>query len=85
MLDFHLDELIGEVVSLDESDYMYGIGRLRLRILAVTLVRTDPGWAHVIGVFVDYRGNEHGLRDILVRVEALQSHRWRASPTRVRE
>lgn len=74
MLDLHLDDLLGEVVSLRERDYMYGIGTLRLRVLRVGLLRTEPGWAIMVGAFVDFRGDEHGLREVTVRVEALASH-----------
>lgn len=74
MMEFHLDDLLGDVIALDERDYLYGMGTLRLRPLRVTLSRADPGWAKVVGVFIDFRGGEHGVREALVRVEALTAH-----------
>jgi hypothetical protein len=74
MMEFHLDELLGEVVTFEEREYAYGIGKLRLRLLRVGLSRSDPGWATVVGAFVDFRGIEHDIRQVSVRVEALAAH-----------
>lgn len=74
MMEFHLDDLLNDVIALNERDYMYGRGTLRLRLLSVTLSRADPGWAKVVGLFIDFRGDEHGVREALVRVEALTAH-----------
>jgi hypothetical protein len=66
-----LDQLIGRVVALDENDYMYGIGLLRLRLWRVTPMRSEPGWALVVGSVVDFRGVEHAEREVVVRLGAL--------------
>lgn len=72
MHDPRLDHLIGTVVVIDDNDYMYGVGTLRLRLRRITLLRSEPGWALVAGVAVDFRGTEHDARDVTVRVRALQ-------------
>ncbi len=56
---------------LDEDDYMYGIGPLRLRVAAVAPSRVEPGWALVSGVPLDFRGVEREPREVLVRMKAL--------------
>jgi len=42
-----------------------------LRLERVTLMRSEPGWALVAGTVVDFRGDEHAEREVMVRVGAL--------------
>jgi hypothetical protein len=66
-----LSTVVGSVVHLDDGDYKYGIGRMRIRVGQVTPMRSEPGWAMVTGVQLDFRGAEIARREILVRAEAL--------------
>ncbi|HEY2791034.1 MAG TPA: hypothetical protein VGJ28_01680 [Micromonosporaceae bacterium] len=68
-----VDVLVGKVIVIHENDYRYGLGTLRLRPERISGVRSEPGWALVTGVVVDFRGIEHAPREVLVRVGALQA------------
>jgi len=73
MNDLELDVLLGKVVIVDENDYMYGMGPLRLRLERITLLRSEPGWALVAGLMVDFRGDHHQSREVMVRIGALSA------------
>jgi hypothetical protein len=67
------DPIAGTVITLDENDYMYGRGKLRLRVGHVTALRSEPGWALVAGVQIDHRGKDRQYRDVVVRIRALRA------------
>jgi hypothetical protein len=68
----------GEVVYIDERDYLYGVGRLSLR---VTVVDPDgsyrPGaeWLQLTGVQLRRDGSDGPQRSVMVRVAALRKRR----------
>lgn len=64
----------GFIAEFAEDEYLYGIGILRLRIIRVTLLRSDPGWALVDGIHIDHRGDPHERRNVLVTVAALRRY-----------
>src|SRR4051794_21479949 len=73
MSDSEFQRFVGAEVVLDENDYMYGLGALRLRVARVTAMRSEPGWALVAGTRIDYRDVECGQREVVVRLTALQA------------
>ena len=58
-----------------EADYMYGAGRLTLRIDRVDhvhpVVHDHDVWLHVNGIELDYRGVDVGRRSALIRRRCL--------------
>ena len=69
----------GEIVTVGEADYCYGVGPLRLRITEppVDLDRPGPEWVELTGREIRYdRGEpvDGRLRTALVRVTALRAH-----------
>ena len=71
MHDADLDWLIGRVVVIEENDYIYGVGPLRLCLWRVTPLRSEPGWALVAGSVVDAHGVESTEREVVARLGAL--------------
>lgn len=61
----------GEVLTLTESDYQYGLGPLRLRVEHVDRVHVltfdGENWYQVFGVQVTADGKELSRRQVLVR------------------
>jgi hypothetical protein len=68
---------IGAVVELQEHEYEYGLGPLRLRIERIDVLRIERGWAVVRGVQIDHRGHDVRTREVTVPIAAL----IRALPT----
>jgi hypothetical protein len=66
-----LQYLVGTVVRLDATDYLYGVEPLVLRIQRITPLVAYPGWAWAYGVRVDGRSAGHEARDAIVRIAAL--------------
>jgi hypothetical protein len=71
----------GQVLTLPEPDYQYGVGTLRLRVETVdrTPVLTFDGdnWYRVCGVQLTADGTELGSRQVLVRGSRLGAARNR--------
>jgi hypothetical protein len=67
-------QLPGRIVELDECDYTYGVGRLRLRVGDATPLRSKPGWVMLDGMTVDRDGTTYEPRTIAVRLTALRGH-----------
>lgn len=67
--------LPGEVLTLPESDYQYGLGPLRLRVERVDRVHVlafdGENWYQVDGVQITADGKELGRRQVLVRASRL--------------
>jgi hypothetical protein len=59
------------VYEFAESDYCYGVGPIRLRLVRVDLHRLIPHdgdtWVGVRGVVVDRAGREGAVREMLIR------------------
>jgi hypothetical protein len=68
--------LRGQVLTLLEPDYQYGVGPLRLRVERVDLAHPLPyegeDWYPVEGVQVSADGTELGMRQVLVRGSRLR-------------
>ena len=65
---------VGDVLVIDEADYCYGIGPLRLRVTAIGAPRGQVQgleWLGVVGVEIRWNGAEGGHRSVLVRTAAL--------------
>jgi hypothetical protein len=68
----------GQIIHIDERNYLYGAGRLSLRVTAV-----DPGgqyqpgaeWLHLTGVQLRRDGSDGPPRSVMVRVAALRKGR----------
>lgn len=64
-------EVAAAVLVLEEADYQYGVGQLRIRIVHVD--RSDPvtydgeHWFRVSGVQVGADGTDYKHRQVLVR------------------
>jgi hypothetical protein len=72
----------GDVVKLNEPDYMYGQGVLHLRVTEVGRVQQLPDgpWLDLVGVELRPDGSQFGSqpRHTLVRLSALRSQPRRA-------
>jgi hypothetical protein len=72
-----MTEAVAAVLVLDEADYQYGVGRLRIRVEQVD--RTNPisydggALVPVTGVQIGGNGAEVGRRQVLVRGRRLSS------------
>jgi hypothetical protein len=64
----------GIVAEFAAEEYLYGIGVLRVRIIRVTLVRSNPQWALVDGIHIDHRGDAHERRAVMVTIAALRRY-----------
>jgi hypothetical protein len=70
-------DVAATVLVLDEADYQYGMGRLRIRVEQVD--RANPvsydgePWFRVTGIQIGRNGAEIGPRQILVRGRRLPS------------
>ena len=65
----------GDVVTIGEADYCYGLGALHLRLTAVgdgSPVHESAEWVQVEGVELTRDGPERGERRALVQVSALR-------------
>ena len=60
----------GQVIRVDEPDYMYGIGELVLRVTAVAVV-PEGAWLRVVGVEIRWDGSDGPTCDVMIRVSAL--------------
>lgn len=60
----------GQVIRVDEKDYLYGIGELVLRVTAVA-VQPEGEWLRVVGVEIRRNGSDGPERDVMVRMSAL--------------
>jgi hypothetical protein len=72
-----MTEALAAVLVLDEADYQYGVGRLRIRVEQVD--RANPvsydgePWFRVSGVQIGGNGADIGPRQVLVRGRRLPS------------
>ena len=71
MRDSKVAAAIGAVVTLQEDEYEFGIGPLRIRIDRIEILRFEPGWAKVHGMQLDYRGQHVRVREVNVPIDAL--------------
>ncbi len=64
----------GAMLEIDESDYLYGVGRLTLRVASTGPAQRwpDDAWVPVTGTQLSRDGTEIGSRRVLVRARALQ-------------
>lgn len=65
------DLLVGQVIDLEEPDYAYGIGPLRLRVRRAGPMPDHEDWLSVEGVRVDDEGQEREDHSIGVRLTAV--------------
>ena len=69
--------LPGEIITLPESDYQFGLGTLRLRVERVDWARVltynGENWYQVCGVQVTADGKELHTRQVLVRGSRLNA------------
>jgi predicted NAD/FAD-binding protein len=74
---------VGDVVRLNEPDYMYGAGRLVLRVTKVGRIQTlpDGAWLDLEGIELRPDGTQVGIapRHALARVTALPSAQTRGA------
>ena len=64
----------GDILVIEEADYCYGIGPLRIRVTAIGAPRGQvrgPEWLGVVGVEIRWNGAEGAHRSVLVRTAAL--------------
>lgn len=63
---------VGDVLSLAEEDYRFGVGTLTLRVTALLHVQEldDGPWLYMRGQAIGWRGAETP-RQVLVRLSAL--------------
>lgn len=66
------DRITGRALDIDENDYLYGVGTLRLRIDVMTGMRSQPGWVLVTGTVES--GAETDSCTVVVRLSALRRH-----------
>ncbi len=59
------------MILLEEADYRYGIGSLKLRVVEVATLHARAEWVGVRGVEIRWNGSEGAAREVLVRVAAL--------------
>lgn len=75
----------GELLRVEEPDYLPGVGPLRLRVTAVGLVerQADGWWLNLRGVALRADGTAVSAREryVLVRVDAVQ-HAFRDEESR---
>jgi hypothetical protein len=71
----------GQVLQVEEPDYLPGVGPLRLRVTAVGLVErhADGWWLNLRGMALQVDGTVVNAREryVLVRVDAVQHTRGR--------
>jgi hypothetical protein len=68
----------GDIVTIREPDYCYGLGELRLRVTVVgggSPVHEGAEWVQIVGAELNKDGSERGERRALVRVSALVGQR----------
>jgi hypothetical protein len=64
----------GDVLLINEADYCYGIGPLKIQVNAIGRPRGQINgleWLGVTGVEIRWNGTEGGHRSVLVRTSAL--------------
>ena len=71
MQDSTVAAAIGAVVTLQEDEYEYGIGPLRIQIDRIEILPFERGWAKVRGMQLDYRGRHVRVREVNVPIDAL--------------
>ncbi len=71
MQDSTIAAAIGAVIELQEHEYEYGIGLLRIRIERIDVLRVDRGWAVLRGTQIDHRGQDVRVREVTVPIAAL--------------
>jgi hypothetical protein len=74
----------GEIISIKEVDYCYGLGALRLRVArvgAVVPMTGDPIWVEIEGIELDRHGGDRDPRRVLVRLAALGAQGSAPTPT----
>jgi hypothetical protein len=62
----------GTVLEVAEADFLYGEGRLRIRVDEPVQLHPSQEWATVIGTRVWSTGREVGKLRVLVRVAAIR-------------
>jgi hypothetical protein len=67
----------GNVLKIPEADYLYGVGELRLRVVAVGGVEhlPDGQWLPVRGMELTRDGTELKERQVLLRLSAFTRRR----------
>jgi hypothetical protein len=70
---------VGETLYLHEEDYLYGRGRLALRVTQV-LDLTGPQWAYLRGIPIAWDGSGQRERDAWVSLAALRQPRTHQAP-----
>lgn len=68
----------GDVISVPEADYMYGLGTLTMRVTSVPdEVTRQPvhEWVRLTGVVIRWDGTDGEHREAVVRVAALRRNR----------
>lgn len=69
---------VGDIIVVPESDYLYGVGPLTLRI---TAIEVEPKlverleWVRLRGIPIYWNLEEGSEREALVRVTALRTQR----------
>ena len=64
----------GDILMIEEADYCYGTGPLRLRVTAIGTPRGQVQgleWLGVTGVEIRWNGTDGPQRSVLVRTTAL--------------
>lgn len=66
---------VGDVIEVDEADYMYGVGVLRLRVTELQGVY-GRAWLGVRGIQILHTGALGPERQVTVRIKALVDRGW---------
>jgi hypothetical protein len=67
---------VGDVITVEEPDYRYGLGQLTLRVTAI-VSHPEPGWIQLKGIQIYPSGAESHERYASVKLEALRKQRGR--------
>jgi hypothetical protein len=67
---------VGQVLTLAENDYRFGLGPLTIRVTALIHVQqlADGPWLYLRGVTIRWNGTDGEVRQVLVRLSALKGN-----------
>lgn len=68
---------LGELLSVAEDEYLYGVGAVRLRVSQLPERQKIQGWVEVTGHEIGFEGERRDERTLFIREEALTKIRSR--------
>lgn len=71
---------VGDLVTLAEPDYCYGMGKLVLRITELPERLADPEWVDIRGIEIAWNGDRRKERQVRARISALRKPQNRQMP-----